>query len=77
MKNNPDYKGKWSAPMIENPNYKVLCVYLAYHYTYIMHEYNYLHLLTTMNVNGAGLFAGEIKPNTCCVAMVKPPRREL
>ena len=36
-----------------------------------MHEYNYSHLLTTMYVNGAGLLAGEIKPNTCCVAMVK------
>ena len=36
-----------------------------------MHEYNYSHWLTTTYVNSAGLFAGEIKLNTCCVAMVK------
>ena len=36
-----------------------------------MPEYNYSHWLTTTYVNGAGLFAGEIKLNTCCVAMVK------
>jgi hypothetical protein len=22
MKNNPDYKGPWSAPLIDNPDYK-------------------------------------------------------
>ena len=37
-----------------------------------MHEYNYYsHWLTTTYINGASLFAGEIKLNTCCVAMVK------
>ena len=36
-----------------------------------MHEYNYSHWLTTTYVNGAGLFAGEIKLSTCCVAMMK------
>ena len=36
-----------------------------------MHEYNYSHWLTTTYINGAGLFAGEIKHNMRCVAMVK------
>ena len=36
-----------------------------------MHEYNYSHWLMTMYGSGAGLFSGEIKLKTCCVAMVK------
>ncbi len=36
-----------------------------------MHEYNYSHWLTTTYIKGTGLFAREIKLNTCCVAMVK------
>ena len=35
-----------------------------------MHEYNYSRWLTTTYINGAGLCAGEIKLNMCCVAMV-------
>ena len=41
------------------------------HDSYVMHEYNYLHWLTTTYSNSASLFAGEIELNTCCVAMVK------
>ena len=41
------------------------------HDSYIMHEYNYSHWLTTTYSNSDGLFAGEIELNTCCVAMVK------
>ena len=36
-----------------------------------MHEYIYSHWLTMTYVNGAGLFAGEIKLSTRCVAMMK------
>ena len=36
-----------------------------------MHEYIYSHWLTTMYINGASLFSGEVKLNTCCIAMVK------
>ena len=36
-----------------------------------MHEYNYSQWVSTTYVNGTSLFAGEIKLNTCCVAMVK------
>ena len=42
-----------------------------YYYSHIMHEYNYSHWLMTTYVNGAGLFAGEIKLSTCCIAMMK------
>ena len=38
---------------------------------YVMDEYNYSHRLTTTYGNSTGLFAGEIKLNTCCVAMMK------